>query len=313
MRIPDIAFFDTFNKYDKIKEKDLQRFTQELASGKKILKPSDNTVDSVRTLRLKNLSDDLEVYSRNMSMVRSTLDIAESTLGSIVDTGQETRVEIIRLLNTGVLDSEDAEVLRDFFQSMRDYIVNQANVQVGDTSLFGGVKSQVNPIASDGSYQGETVETTVPVSKGVELNTTFNGKNYLGVNENSNKMAMVEAIDKIIEIIDSGDLTRLHSEKINVTVNGEAYGNISILEAFDKGLDAVMQYRSKIGSQINVIDNLKQQNETIKVNYNELISALEDTDYAGTISNLEKARTAYEALLASISQNKDISLLNFMK
>ncbi len=313
MRIPDIAFFDTFNKYDKIKEKDLQKFTQELASGKKILKPSDNTVDSVRTLRLKNLSDDLEVYNRNMNMVQSTLNIAESTLGNIADAGQETRVEIVRLLNTGVLDAEDAEVLKDFFQSMRDYIINQANVKVGDSALFGGVKTQVNPIASDGSYQGENVETTVPVSKGVELNTTYSGKNYLGVNENSNKMTMIEALDKIIEIIDSGDLTRLHSEKINVSINGDSYGDLSILDAFDKGLNAVMQHRSKLGSQLNVIENLNQQNEVIKLNYDELVSSLEDTDYAETISNLEKTRTAYEALLASISQNKDISLLNFLK
>ncbi len=315
MRIPDISFFDTFIKYDRIKERDLEKFTKQLASGKKILAPSDNTVDHIRSMRFQRLNNDIETYNRNIALVKTNLDAAESTLGTIVNTGQEVRAEIIRILNTGVLDSEDAEILRDYFQSMRDYIVNQANIQVGDSSLFGGVKAQVEPFNSSGEYQGETVETTVPIAKGVELNTTFNGKNYLGVNEVSNKITVVEAIDKIIEIIDSGDLSRLYnsSDYIDVTVDGKAYGQVSILEAFDIGLNKIMQHRSLIGEQMVVADNIEQQNTTLKVNFSELISKLEDADYAGTIAELEKARTAYQALLASISQNKDLSLLNFIK
>ncbi len=315
MRIPDISFFDTFTKYDRIKERDLEKFTKQLASGKKILAPSDNTVDHIRSMRFKRLNSDIETFNRNISLVKTNLDAAESTLGTIVNVGQEVRTEIIRILNTGVLDSEDADILRDYFQSMRDYIINQANVQVGDSSLFAGVKSQVKPFDNTGSYQGETVETTVPIAKGVELNTTFSGKDYLGVNEVSNKMLVVEAIDKIIEIIDSGDLSRLYNsaDYINVTVDGNSYGNVPILEAFDIGLNKIMQHRSLIGEQMVVADNIEEQNNTLRVNFSELISKLEDADYAGTISELEKSRTAYQALLASIAQNKDLSLLNFIK
>ncbi len=315
MRIPDIAFFDTFIKYDRIREKDLERYTRELSSGKKILSPSDNTVDNVRSLRLKKLTEDIETYNRNIDMVKNHLDVAESTLGTIVNTAQETRVEIVRLLNTGVIDQEDAQILKDYFQSMRDYILNQANVAIGDSRLFGGVKSQVDPFASDGTYNGETVETTVPVAKGVELNTTFSGKSYLGVNEISNKMLIVETIDKIIEIIDSGDLSRLYnpSDYINVQIDGNSYGAVPVLEAFDIGLDQIMQHRSMIGEQIVVADSIKEQNETLRVDFSNLISKLEDTDYAGAISHLEKAKTAYEATLASIMQNKDLSLLKFYK
>ena len=311
MRIPDISFI----KYDRIKERDLEKFTKQLASGKKILAPSDNTVDHIRSMRFQRLNNDIETFNRNISLVKTNLDAAENTLGTIVNTGQEVRVEIIRLLNTGVLDSEDAEILRDYFQSMKEYIINQANVQVGDSSLFAGVKAQVKPFNSNGEYQGENVETTVPIAKGVELNTTFNGKNYLGVNEVSNKMLVVEAIDKIINIIDSGDLSKLYdnSEYIDVTVDGKSYGQVQILEAFDIGLNKIMQHRSLIGEQMVVADNIEEQNNTLKVNFSELISKLEDADYAGTISELEKARTAYQALLASIAQNKDLSLLNFIK
>lgn len=315
MRIPDVSFFDTFTKYDRLREKNLEKFTKQLASGKEILSPSDNTVDYIRSMRFKRLNSDIDTFNRNISLVKTNLEVAENTLGTIEDAGQETRIEILRLLNTGVLDSEDAEILKDYFQSMKEYIINQANVQVGDSSLFAGVKAQVKPFDGNGEYQGENVETTVPIAKGVELNTTFDGKNYLGVNEVSNKMLVAEALDKIVEIIDSGDLTRLQNpaDYIDVTIDGKSYGRISVLEAFDKGLEEIMKHRSLIGEQLTTADNIERQNETLKVKFSELISKLEDADYAGTISELEKSRTAYQALLASIAQNKDLSLLNFIK
>ncbi|SNZ03738.1 flagellar hook-associated protein 3 FlgL [Persephonella hydrogeniphila] len=421
MRIPDIAFFDTFIKYDRLREKDLDRYTRELASGKKILTPSDNTVDNIRSLRFKRLTSDIQAYNRNIDMVKTSLDVAESTLGNIVDAAQETRVEIIQLLNTGVLDEEDANVLRDYFDSMRNYIIKQANVKIGDSGLFGGVKTQIDAFDTRGIYQGEFVETTVPISKGVELNTTFNGVEYLGTiqsgvwndtnsnnivdpDEVSNKIGIVKALDDIIQIIDSGELYKLHgyfsdmgynsssdplvaptesgtltirygSYTLNINYDGdtadptnpstldelvnainsdptnqdiEAFvfqdrdgvyrlglvakndpstpievsdssgalmkrlGSVSpILETFDKGFKGVSAHRSIIGTQINVADNIKSQNELVNVLYSELISKIEDTDYAGVISELEKSKTAYQALLASIAQNKDLSLLKF--
>ncbi len=313
MRIPDIAFFDTFIKHDRIREKEIERYTKELASGKKILSPSDNTLDTVRSLRLQRLTEEIDTYNRNITTAKNVLDIAESTLGSIVETAQEVRPEIIRILNLGVLDKEDAEVLRDYFQGMRDYIIKMANTKIGDSSIFAGVKSQVDAFDQNGVYQGLEQETTIPVAGGVELNTNFNGKEYLGVNEKTGKLVIVEALDKIIEMIDSGDISQINQPVLDVQVNGKDYGRITILEAFDVGLDTVSQHRSMVGEQMVIADNLKIQHDTLKVNFQELKSSLEDADYAETITKLEQAKTAYQALLASIAQNKDLSLLNYLK
>ena len=419
MRIPDIAFFDTFIKYDRIREKDLERYTRELASGKKILTPSDNTVDNVRSLRFKRLSEDIQTFNRNIDLVKTSLDIAESTLGDIVETSKEVRVDIVNILNTGVLDYEDAQIFKDYFQSMRNYIIKQANVSIGDSRIFGGVKSQIDPFDQRGIYQGEFVDTTVPVAPGVELNTTFIGKDYLGtipsgvwVDSNSNntvdpdevshKIGVVKAVDDILQIIDQGDLSKLPAyysdmgytspadnivgagESGNLTINygsssftvaydssmtlndlvnaintnpsntdpdgnrlveafvfqdkdgiyrlglsgkdpdinisvSDSSGSLSkrlgeirrILETFDLGFSKVSQHRSIIGTQINVADDLKMIGQQQYVELQNLISKLEDADYAGAITELEKARTAYQALLASIAQNKDLSLLKY--
>ncbi len=313
MRIPDIAFFDTFIKHDRIREKEIEKYTKQLASGKKILSPSDNTLDTVRSLRLQHLIDDIDTYNRNINTVKNVLDIAESTLGNMVETAQEVRPEIVRMLNIGVLDKDDAEVLKDFFKSMRDYIIKLANTEIGDSSIFGGVKNQSSPFDINGIYHGSQDETTLQVAGGVELNTNFNGKEYLGVNEKTNKLLLVEALDKIVEMIDSGDLSQLNQPVLDVQVNGKDYGQVTILEAFDIGLNSISQHRSMVGEQMVIADNLKIQHENLKINFKDLKSSLEDADYAETISRLEQAKTAYQALLASIAQNKELSLLNYMK
>jgi len=313
MRVPDIAFFDTFLKHDRIRQKEIERYTKEIASGKKILAPSDNTLGAVKALRVGELIKDIETYNRNITNAKNVLDVAESTLGNIVETAQEVRPEIVRILNLGVLDKEDAEVLKDYFKGMRDYIIKTANIKIGDSSLFAGVKSQVDAFDDNGIYQGATEETTVPVAGNVELNTNFNGKEYLGVNEKTNKLVLVEALDKIIQLIDLGDLSDINKPTIDVKVNGKDYGKVTVLEAFDIGLDAVSQHRSMVGEQMVVADNLKAQHEAMKINLKELKSSIEDADFSETITHLEQARTAYQALLASIAQNKELSLLNYMR
>lgn len=313
MRITDLIKYDNYIKNDQIRQNEIEKYSKQISTGKKLLSPSDDTVATVASLRLKTINQNIERYGRNMDFVLNVLDSAETQLNSIVEAGQEVRVEIVRLLNTGVLDKEDAKVLRDYFSNMKDYIIKQANFKIGDTALFGGIKTQVDPFASDGTYQGETVETKVPVAPGVELNTTFNGKVYIGVNSTSNKMIITEAIDKIVEIIDravsgTGSLGELNTATINV--NGQ---DVKILDAFDIGLNNVMQYRSVIGTQVKTIQDLKTINDQNKVFNNDLISKLEDTETAEAITNLQKAQVAYQALISVFNQNRQLSLLDFFK
>ncbi|MEO2067974.1 MAG: flagellin, partial [Desulfurobacteriaceae bacterium] len=157
---------------------------------------------------------------------------------------------------------------------------------------------------------------TVEIANGVEVNTTFNGAEHLGVNYSSNKILLVEVIDKIIELIDTGQVENIATTTIDVDLTNNGVSDpvsMTLLDAFDKGLSKVMKYRSIIGTKIETAENLKMQNENLKLHYSELVSKIEDVDYASAISEYEKAKTAYEALLASIQQTKDLSLLKYYK
>ena len=74
-----------------------------------------------------------------------------------------------------------------------------------------------------------------------------------------------------------------------------------------------MQYTSIIGTKVKIINYLKSGFEKNKVFNNNLISNLQDVDTAEAITNLQKAQTAYQALIAAYNQNRQLSLLDFFK
>lgn len=314
MRISSNYIFDTYLKYDKARQADIVKYSNQLSSGKKLLNPSDDPISLAQSLRFKSIKSDLDGYTKNIDITRNIQLISETALTNIIETSQETRVEIVRLLNTGVLDSDDAEVLKSYLIDTRDYLINLANLKIGDKYVFSGVTSQTAPIDASGVYQGSQDETTVPIAKGVEVPIRYNGNKYLGIDNDDDKMILVKVIDRVVEIIDNalsgtGSLTDLNRDDV-VTVNGQT---MSILDGFDTGLSAIMQYRSVLGSQNKTVEDIRMQHEMFKVNYSELISKLEDADLANSIAQLEKSKIAYEATIASFAQNKDLSLLKYFK
>lgn len=572
MRISDLGIFNRYLRYDRIQQAKIQKYSNQLSSGKKILSPSDSAIDNARVMRLKSINSEIASYLRNMDFVQTTQNIAEQSFSNVIDAASETKVDIVQLLNTGVLDSEDANIFKQYLQNTRNYIINQANTKVGDNYLFGGIKSQEEPFDINGYYHGETTDTKAPIATGTEVPIKFIGSqsfstesskrisivngsideiddsgiyqlkqniepksvvikqigttsvNYTDdgqgniidntntvvgsidyekglvtlINESGNgsasiqldydyheqKIGIVKTIDDINSIIDSGNIAWLHGTisqygfqdptsllkvensitqltetsgtsgtyqlsntpiltksifiqshngstvnwkddgegniidldnnnaivgsvdytngtititsdqsdstsntitlnnnyirldngqnvvsiaydqnttlndiltKINTATDNSANGKPifeaftfkdsdgeyrlgflnkdeetnqldvritgdlairtgsfdHILEKFDRHLSNIERSRSKLGTEMKLLENLKEQHEAFQVNYKELISKLEDADFSETITELEKAKTAYEATMASFMQNRDLSLLKY--
>ena len=294
MRISNEAIFNTFVKYDKVRQKEIARHTDEISSGKRILSPSDDFAAMAKSLKFKEVNKEIDNYLTNISSVKSYQTAAETAMTNIADAGTEARAEIVRLLNTGVLDQEDAEIVNEYLQGLKEYMVDQANTKVADTYVFGGTKSDTPPFTSQNNgvaYNGNDVEQKVPVSKNFEATTTFDGSKRLGLQE------MTEAIDAIKDAINAGDLTQITD---------------ALLEQFDKGYNKLLQNRSFIGAEGSVVDQFKQQHDTYKTVYNDFISNLEDADIAEAIAGLERSKVAYEASMAVFTQNKDLNLLKYL-
>ena len=293
MRISNEAIFNTFIKYDKARQKDIARHTEEISSGKRILSPSDDFAAMAKSLKFKEVNQEVDNYISNIDSVKMRQTAAQTAMTNIADAGTEARSEIVRLLNHGVLDQEDAEIINKYLQDLKSYMIDQANTKVADTFIFGGTKTDAPPYSSATSgvtYSGNEDEQKVQVAKNFEASATFSGKR-LGLEE------MTKAIDDIKAAIEAGDLSSVTD---------------SLLENFDKGYHKLLQNRSFIGAEERTVEEFKQQHETYKTVYNNFISNLEDADITEAIAGLERSKVAYEASMAVFNQNKDLNLLKYL-
>ena len=293
MRISNEAIFNTFIKYDKTRQKDIARHTEEISSGKRILSPSDDFAAMAKSLKFKEVNQEVDNYISNINNVKMRQTAAQTAMTNIADAGTEARSEIVRLLNHGVLDQEDAEIINKYLQDLKSYMIDQANTKVADTYIFGGTKTDAPPYSSATSgvtYNGNDDEQKVQVARNFEASATFSGKR-LGLEE------MTKAIDDIKAAIETGDLTQITD---------------TLLESFDKGYHKLLHNRSFIGSEEKTVEEFKQQHEMYKTVYNNFISSLEDADITEAIAGLERSKVAYEASMAVFNQNKDLNLLKYL-
>ncbi len=234
MRISDLGIFNRYLRYDKIQQEKIERYSNELSSGKKILSPSDSTIDNARTMRLKSINSEIDSFLRNMDFVQTTQNVAEQTFDNILNISSEAKIDILQLFNTGVLDEEDAQIYKEYLTDIRDYIVNQANTKIGDNYIFGGIKSQTPPFDANGYYDGDTKDTKAPIAAGTDVPIKFIGSDTFST-EKSKKTTIPSST--INEIEDTGSyqletniepktiqITKIGSSTVNYKDDGE--GNI---------------------------------------------------------------------------------------
>lgn len=85
-----------------------------------------------------------------------------------------------------------------------------------------------------------------------------------------------------------------------------AIGNI------DQASQNFLTVRSSIGSRMNTADSLKSVNESVSLQYQQVLSNLQDIDYTKTISDLTRTQTQLQAAQQSFVKVSQLSLFNYI-
>lgn len=128
------------------------RTQQQLASGKSLLKPSDDPVAAARALDLDRAIDKLDQYGRNVSHVENRLRLQESALDGGIDLLQRVR-ELAVQANNGTQSDETRGAIAAEIEQLREAMLQQANRQDGNGHyLFGGYSEDQAPYMTLGRH-----------------------------------------------------------------------------------------------------------------------------------------------------------------
>ena len=178
MRISSIEQFQQgidsiLNQQAKLNQTQLQ-----LATGKKILKPSDDPAVATQLLNLSSLKANNLQYDRNINTAQNELELQESVLASSGNVLQRVR-ELVIQANTATQGSETRAAIADEISNLADELLQLANTKSPSGEyIFAGYNSRTPAFAKSGGgyvYQGDQGQRLLQVSESAQLAVRDNG------------------------------------------------------------------------------------------------------------------------------------------
>jgi len=158
--------------YSRMASLDLER---------RITKPSDDPGGAQRLVQLRGLLRQNEQFQENSEVAYRWLASADTALSSL---GEEYRN--IRELALTAADSAmemEVEGIIASLDTTIESIMSLANTRVGNSYLFGGSRTQIEPFERyEGGigYHGDDTDLSVLISQGLSLNYNVNGEGLFG-------------------------------------------------------------------------------------------------------------------------------------
>lgn len=154
MRISTNQLYDRSIQSVLENSSELSNLQQQLASGKKLLRPSDDPVGAAQVVRLTEDLDKITQYKRNNDLLQSSLEKEEVILSSINDALNRARVLMVQSGN-GVYDESDLKAIGIEIGEIRDEIFGLMNTRDSNGEyIFSGYQSETPAFTYDPSSTG---------------------------------------------------------------------------------------------------------------------------------------------------------------
>ncbi len=280
------------------RQTDLNRTQQQLASGQRILSPSDDPTGTTQALALKQQLTQNDQYASNIDRLRSRLEAEENVLDSVGNTLMRVRELAEQGLNETYSQQNRASIAAEVWLLL-DEVFSLANAKDGSGEyLFSGFQSETQPFeaVASGSYvfNGDQSQRRMQISPTREMQSSDSGSDIF---EN-------------LEIVAGGKqnvFKTIYDLAMNLEANTPSSDAVTDI---DTAMDSIFTTRAKIGARINAVDSQALVNEQFQVQTKAVLSSIEDLDYAEAIGRLNLEMAGLEAAQKIFQRVQNLSLFN---
>ncbi len=128
----------------------LNKYQNQLSTGKEIRFPSDDVVAATRISTLSTSLKEIKQYANNISEAHSFISQTDSALQELLSIIRRARELTIRGAND-TLTREDREAIAAEMRELRKHVIQIAASDVGGRHIFSGAKDGIPPFKDDGS------------------------------------------------------------------------------------------------------------------------------------------------------------------
>lgn len=126
----------------------MEKYQNQLATGKKVQVPSDDPVVAARALKLRTDVSEVDQYQRNIKDAQSWLDITESTTGNVNDLLQRAR-ELAVQSASGTTTNDDKQKIAAEVTQLKNQMIHLANTTYAGRYIFSGYQTNTKLVIDD--------------------------------------------------------------------------------------------------------------------------------------------------------------------
>ncbi len=276
----------------------LGKYDNQLATYKRINKPSDDPVGLVDVLRLSSRLQENAQFQANAADARSWLESTDSALSSVNEILKRIYELTVQSVN-GTLEAEDRQKTVLEIEELRHELVNIANTTYGDRYIFGGkdTKTKVFDEAADSwNPQIFTGNHTIvyEVGVGVTIPVNVTAQEAFGAGTANDILANIQGL---IDDMKNNDV--------------DALGTTWIAQ-LQQNMETILSCRAQVGARINRLEMTLDRLEEMETNFTALKSNVEDIDVAKVILDMKNQENIYRMALSVGARIIQPSLMDFL-
>lgn len=278
-----------------IKEK-ADRTTEMIASQKRIMDPSDDSIAYAKSLSIDAQLDKNTQYKKNIASLQTTAAYYESAVNNVSDLLSEAKQLAIQMASDTV-DANARLSAADEIQGIIDQLVAIGNTKVTDTYIFGGVRSTTTPytvdVTGDVTFNGSANVSQVFVSSTATIDGGISGARVFSNGAGVDIFATLNTMKDHLEANDVAGIT----------------ADIGTVGAC---VDLTADNLSYVGNYASQMDALVNTNEARNARLTETLTDLVAADTASLITDYNSLTTAYQAAAYVMGKAQSLSVLNYM-
>ena len=283
------------------KQAELAKTQQQVATGDRILAPSDDPAAATRILELNQAIDNNNQFQRNADVAEARLGVEEAVLTGFTDQLQRVR-ELAIQANNDTLTVEDRGSIATEVGEILDSLLQLANTKDSNGEyIFAGYQTGTEPFSHDGmgnfTYAGDQGQRMLQIGSSAQVAIGDSGSDvFLRVDDGAGGTTSV--FDAVYEFI--------------ADLKADAPSSTT-LDRMDSAMDSVFDIRSTIGARMNAIENQRSMNDSFNLLLIDNRSALADLDFAEAIARMEQQMLALEASQQIFAKIGNLSLFNYIR
>lgn len=280
----------------------MNRYQNQLATGKKISLPSDDPIVASRALKLRTDVAEIQQYKRNIEDATSWMEITETTLGQMGDVLHRVRELTVQASN-GATTPEDQEKARLEIEQLKTQMIQLANTTYSGRYIFSGYKTDKPLLDDNGVFlidiaNSEQINYEIGIGDDIHINVAGSDLFNNGTDASQSDVSgLIATFDQLIAELNAGDHT--------------AVGNM--LSQIDADMNNILRIRSGVGARMNRLELTANRLDDDYINFTKLMSKNEDVDIAEAIMNLQNEENVYRASLSAGAKVIQPSLVDFLR